>query len=206
VRAKDRGLPRTAPRRDTARGDVEPEIGLALGGILLGWLLGVGQQIWRERREAMLAGRILSMELASNLAAIEVPMKDRDWDAGRMQQLSQKAWEAHGLVALRILDLREAQLLTLAYNAVPHVNSMLRQMAALAAAREPEEGAKRQSDPSYVGDDDAWAIRRLEPFLAEIEAGYEIVSTVAFDPTTPFRPKWTRRRNGSRTLAGPKPL
>lgn len=51
----------------------------ALIAVLIGWLLGYGQQSWRDRREAQLATRLLVDELLFSKAELVNHRDNLDW-------------------------------------------------------------------------------------------------------------------------------
>jgi hypothetical protein len=97
----------------------------AFGGIALGWVLGAGTQIWRDRRQARIAltlvhnellGIIAQLDLAMRTGANAKPLRTSHWY--KRWKLSRTAWEQQGAVAMLDLDGDEAWEIHNAYHAL----------------------------------------------------------------------------------------
>lgn len=87
---------------------------ITFAALLVGWGLGFGSQLWREKREARNAARIVYAELQSNLAKVETCHDTGEWD--EESGFQRTAWETYGLVLLRVLDNVTLNELTRAYH------------------------------------------------------------------------------------------
>ena len=84
----------------------------ALGGVALGWLLGVGTQIWRDRRQERIALSLLHNEVLGNIAQLDLARRMGVDASGTIQlshwerrwRLSRQAWDRHGATAMGALD------------------------------------------------------------------------------------------------------
>jgi hypothetical protein len=91
---------------------------LALVLLFVGWLLGFGQQAWRDRHEAQLAARLLAAELLQNQMELATRASGGSWD--EINGISHRLWETYGVVVLRIMEVGLMQEILLAQFAVDH--------------------------------------------------------------------------------------
>ena len=87
---------------------------IAFGGVVLGWLLGAGTQIVRDRRQAAIALALVQNELLGNVAQLELALEWGVEEEGvrptswlKRWKLSRMAWEQHGPAAMTLLDAAE---------------------------------------------------------------------------------------------------
>ena len=92
----------------------------ALVAVLVGWLLGFGQQAWRDRREAKLAARLLLDELLYSKAELGNRRDNLEWAAYR--PISHRVWETHGSLILRLLSIDVMQELRMADLSIDHAD------------------------------------------------------------------------------------
>lgn len=90
---------------------------VAFAGVVLGWVLAVGTQTWRESLKARDAARIIEAELAANLWFVEHDER---------RPIERRAWEAYGMAMLRLVDdYSDAALLIAAYGHLEEAHSMV---------------------------------------------------------------------------------
>jgi hypothetical protein len=110
------------------------DVALALVGVLLGWLLAQGGDLWLRRREARDAARVIAAELVDNLAKLSHVVDGAvGWRTLTSLPLEMAAWRTHLIALNRIVEVGVLFRLSSAYSTFATAN------AAVAAAREGEE-------------------------------------------------------------------
>jgi hypothetical protein len=113
---------------------------LALVGVVLGWLLGFGQQALRDRREGQLAARLLIHELGTNAAELDARRDSLEWQPYRA--VSFRAWDAYAPLILRVISVDAMFAVMTAHLAIQHADELGR------LARAARERAGRVSGDS----------------------------------------------------------
>ena len=105
--------------------DPDVEALVAFGGILLGWGLGAGTQMLRDRRQTRVAlalihnellGTIAQLDLAAQADAPGLGLRPARWY--KRWKLARTAWDQHGAVAMLSLDADDATKVHAAYHAL----------------------------------------------------------------------------------------
>jgi hypothetical protein len=94
---------------------------IALLAVFFGWLLGFGQQAWRDRREAQYAARLLIHELGINAAELDSRARS-DWRENK--PISHRVWEAYGVIVLRIIPYKVMHKILLAQISLDHADKV----------------------------------------------------------------------------------
>lgn len=98
---------------------------IGLSGVVLGWGLGAGTQIWRDRRQAKIALTLIHNEILGNIAQLDLaltsgadgaPPRPSHWY--KRWKLSRTAWEQQGAVGMVLLDGNDAWKIHGAYHAL----------------------------------------------------------------------------------------
>lgn len=106
----------------------------AFGGIVLGWVLGAGTQLWRDHRHARIALTLIHNEIVGNIAQLELARnEDADLEPRRPShwykrwKLSHTAWNQQGAIAMLRLDGNDAWTVHEAYHALDAADVLLQQ-------------------------------------------------------------------------------
>lgn len=105
---------------------------IAFGGVVLGWVLGAGTQLLRDRRQAQIALMLIHNELIGNIAQLDLAQTQGIEDEGvylshwsRRWRLSRSAWDQQGAMALTRLDADAALKVQDAYHALDPAELLL---------------------------------------------------------------------------------
>jgi hypothetical protein len=112
---------------------------IALGGVALGWLLGLGSAVLRDRRQARIAAHMIQVELMMNQAELRRLRQIGFW-GGAPEGPRRTAWEAHAGNLIPAADARTMDLLVRSYTAFDRVAAILAVInAPLEPGEDPEE-------------------------------------------------------------------
>lgn len=168
------------------------EVAFAFGGILFGWLLGFGQQAWRDRREGQIAARLLASELGAQRAELAGRRDHLGWDPYR--QIHFRVWEAYAPLILRILSVETMASLQQTLLAVEHADAMgaytLEGRKQLEAAPSNAPAEARIRLDSLVAKSNATATRAASDAIDQIDAVIVPLLMSAYE--TPLR--YAKRR------------
>jgi hypothetical protein len=117
---------------------------IALGGVALGWLLGIGRQVMRDRRQARIAARVIQVELFVNQSELKRLRKMGFW-GGAPGGPRRSAWDAYGGNLVPIADARTMDLLVQSYMAFDRVAAILELISAPTEHGEDDSPEARQA-------------------------------------------------------------
>ena len=90
------------------------EVAIALLGILVGWALGFGGQLWRDAREGRDAARLVAAELEANRAVLRRLLAGKDPESLPIG-LRDTAWTTYGVLLLRLANQEATNEILMAY-------------------------------------------------------------------------------------------
>jgi hypothetical protein len=169
---------------------------IAFGGVVLGWLLGAGTQIVRDRRQAAIALALVQNELLGNVAQLELALEWGVEEEGvrptswlKRWKLSRMAWEQHGPAAMTLLDAADAWKVHQAYHALD---------AAELLFDEAREAVAELKQVDLVASENAARVREIAALDAEARKKLELQIRALWDAAEVVdRP--LRRRSASLT-------
>jgi hypothetical protein len=135
----------------------------ALIAVFVGWLLGFGQQAWRDRREAQLAARLLVDELLFNKAELVNRRDNLDWTVYR--PITHRIWETYGVLILRLFPfevMHEVQMAHLSIDYADELSKMIVENRDRVRAAPPE--VRQRAEEIEAG-----AIEKARTAVAEVE-------------------------------------
>jgi hypothetical protein len=158
---------------------------LVLAGVVLGWLLGVGTQLWRDRRQARIALTLVHNELLGNIAQLDLAHRTGIEEDGTLRpshwykrwRLSRTAWEQHGAVALSGLGEDGIWALQEAYHALDAAELLLEEAReGVIAVREVDLSAPENAAlAARAASADADSRERLGIQLAALRKAHDAV-------------------------------
>lgn len=166
------------------------DAGIALGGVVLGWVLGAGTQWWRDRRQATIALTLIHNELLGNIAQLDLaltsgagvtPPQPSHWY--KRWKLSRTAWEQQGGVAMLLLNGEDAWKVHAAYHALDAGELLFEETreAVVALGRavgnlgDPEIVKLNPVPAKQFADLDAEARRKLGIQLDQLHESHEVL-------------------------------
>lgn len=122
---------------------------IALAGVLLGWLLGQGGDLFSSRRQARDAARVVVAELVQNIATIRHARSlPAGWRVLVEVPLPSVAWETQKLSLTRVVEVGLVLRLASDYQAIGLLNVSARVMADVDGLRTELDGSTEGRAPS----------------------------------------------------------